>query len=898
MEASPPSDRPEWQQALRDRCHHPSGTFVAFTSEDVEQSIPDRFEHIVRMWPDRLAIKTRRQSLTYVELNDAADRVARAIGDRRGREPEPVAVLAEPDVPGIVALLGVLKSGKFYVPVDPTFPTARIAHMLDDCQATLIMTTEDHAASAAPLAGARREILTIEALGSDPAAALPYPGISPDALACLLYTSGSSGQPKGVMENHRNLLHEIMRLTTEFHVCREDRITLLTSLSFSGSGRSIYGSLLNGAGLFPYDMRTRGPAGLARLLMDEGVTIYRSGPTAFRQFVETLTGREEFPRLRLITTAGEPVLKTDVELYRRHFDRDCLFVNGLRSTEAGSIRHYFMDKDTETPEAAIPVGFPVPDTHIVLIDDDGHEVRWGEVGEITVRSRYLSPGYWQRTELTKAKFLAAPRDGGARTFLTGDLGLMRPDGCLVHLGRKDAQVKVRGQRVEPAEIEEALLALPSVKEAVVVSGSARPGEVRLVAYVVPETDATPTTSALRRALAERLPDYMVPSRYVVLNALPVTPTGKLDRRALPSPGHLRPALDSAFLSPRSSSEKALVEIWADVLDLDEVGIHDDFFDLGGDSLRAAELLAEVETRFGRRLPDTVLLQAPTVEQLARIVSQDDGVAPHRALVAIRDTGHRPPLFCVPGHLGTVLCFRELARHVGADHPVYGLEARGLNGVEPPHATIEAMAAAYLTEILAREPTGPYFLLGYCFGGRVAFEMARQLVAGGRTVGLLGLLDSYGPGGRPGARSSLGRRTLRRAVQRLSEEAERLALLGRREKLAYPARLMGRVQARVGKRFERALGRTPASDAASRVADAHLQAARNHRPEIYPGPAILFRTGRAPTHRFIDPGFGWGHWVAGGLTVRFIPGRPGGAIKDDRARVLAAELRPWLGVGPA
>jgi thioesterase domain-containing protein len=284
-----------------------------------------------------------------------------------------------------------------------------------------------------------------------------------------------------------------------------------------------------------------------------------------------------------------------------------------------------------------------------------------------------------------------------------------------------------------------------------------------------------------------------------------------------------------------------------------------------------------------------------VEQLARILSQDAGTASPRSLVALRATGDRPPLFCVPGHLGTLLCFHELAGHLGPEQPVYGLEARGLDGSEPPHTTIEAMAAAYVTEILAREADGPYFLAGYCFGGRVAFEMARQLVAGGREVGLLARLDSYGPGGGPGAMGlPPGRRLLRRVVRRVSEETEHLAFLGPREKLAYAMVKIGRVPARLGKRVEHALGFAPAADVAfRRVADVHRRAVRSYRPGVYPGPAVLFRAGRHHAHHFVDPEFGWSGWVAGGLTVRLIAVGPGAVIKGDCARALAEELRPWL-----
>jgi thioesterase domain-containing protein len=270
-----------------------------------------------------------------------------------------------------------------------------------------------------------------------------------------------------------------------------------------------------------------------------------------------------------------------------------------------------------------------------------------------------------------------------------------------------------------------------------------------------------------------------------------------------------------------------------------------------------------------------------------VLTTDGQTVSRRSLVPLRRTGHRPALFCVPGHFGTVLCFEELAQHLGPDQPVYGLEARGLDGVEAPHTTIEAMAAAYLDEILDLQPTGPFFLVGYCFGGRVAFEMARQLVAGGHAVGLLALLDSYGPGTTaPG----VGGHFLRRVARRLSEEAEHLALLGPRDRLAYAVTKIGRVPARVAKRFERALGLASAADGTfHRVAEAHRRAVRAYRPAAYPGPAVLFRAGRDRAHRFIDPSFGWGGWVAGGLTVRVLPGGPGAVIRGQRARALADAL---------
>lgn len=646
---------PAWQQAIRDKCNHASGTFIEFRQEDIERSIPERFEQMVRMYPERLAVKTSSHQLTYEGLNSAANRVAHAIIDRAGREPEPIALLVEHDVRAIIALVGILKSGKFYVPLDPLFPNARTAYMLDDCQARLLMTTTDRMSHAADLAQSRLEVLNIDGLDPKFSTENPHLPIAPDSLAYLLYTSGSSGQPKGVTENHRNLLHEIMRLTNDFHICRQDRITLLNSLSFSGSARSVYGSLLNGASLFPYDIRERGPARLASWLIEEAITIYRSSPTVFRQLAETLTGQERFPALRLITTAGEPALQRDVELYQKHFSENCIFVNGLRITETGSVRHYFIDKETEVSGPTVPVGYPMQDMQILVLDDGGREVPCHEVGEIAVRSRYLSSGYWRRPALTQATFLPDPSGGDERTYLTGDLGVMQSDGCLTHLGRKDSQMKVRGQRIEPAEIEEALLTLDAVKEVVVTVRDVGPDQQCLMAYIVPAPQSAPTPSALRRALAERLPDAMIPSKYVVLEALPLTPTGKVDRRALPAPDTARPALDSPLVKPRTPIEAKLIAIWADVLGLDEVGIHDSFLELGGHSLLATKLIARVIDVFAVELPLRALFEAPTVAEIAVVIIQ------HQANMA--DQGHIERMLVELEALSD-----QQAQHLLADEP--------------------------------------------------------------------------------------------------------------------------------------------------------------------------------------------------------------------------------------
>ena len=458
----PRANIPERQQAIRDRCYHPLGAVMAFDKEHIEQSIPARFEQVVRQYPDRLATQTKGQKLTYDALNRTANRVAHAILKRCSAEQKTVALLLEYGIPLIVAMLGAWKAGKIWTRVAPSLPHARIAYMLEDSLAGLIVTNNEHLPLARAWDQDGRQLVNVDMLepgGGDENLGLT---IAPDAPAYIRYTSGSTGQPKGGMQTHRNFLHGIH----DSYICAEDRVACLDP--------SLLG-LFTGACLYPVHIKEEGLANVANLLMQEDITVYHSVATTFRHFVSTLTGDEAFPKLRLITLNGELVYKRDVELYKKHFSPDCIFVNSLATTETGPVAQYFVDQHTQITDSIVPVGYPVVDKEIVLLDEAGREVGVNEVGEIAVRSQYLFLGYWRRPELTRAVFLPDPEDGHKRIYRTGDLGRMLPDGCLVLLGRKDLQVKIRGNRVELAEIEMALLELAAVKEAVVVDREGVPG---------------------------------------------------------------------------------------------------------------------------------------------------------------------------------------------------------------------------------------------------------------------------------------------------------------------------------------------------------------------------------------------------------------------------------------
>ncbi|HEX2740525.1 MAG TPA: amino acid adenylation domain-containing protein [Rubrobacter sp.] len=600
---------------------HPTNAFIRFEKEETEQSIPQRFEQQVRRYPDRLAVKTKGHQLTYAALNKVANRMARVLLARRGEGPESIALLLEHNASMIGAILGVLKAGKAYVPLDPSFPYARNAYILEDSQAGLIITNDKNRPLADSLGENRHSLIDIDEIGPalpDEDANLP---ISADNLANIIYTSGSTGQPKGVVQNHRNLLNVAMRYTNGLQISAEDRLTLLQSYSVAGSVSNMLGALLNGASLFPHNIKEEGLTSLADWLIEEEITVYHSVPTVFRQFANTLTGKEEFPWLRLVRLGGEPVYPEDVQLYKTYFPSGSIFVNSYGASEAASVLRYCVDKDTEISDAMVPVGYPLGDIEILLLDDDGKAVGFDEVGEIAIKSRHISPGYWHKPDLTRATFITDPQDEGGRIYRTGDLGYRQPDGCLVVTGRNDFRVKIRGFRIEVAEIELALRGLTKVKEAAVVAHEDQRGEKQLAAYVVPQPDHMPTTSELRDFLKDKLPDYMVPSAFVVLDALPLTPNGKLDRLALPAPSLVRPELDTSFVAPRNALEEQLVEIWVEVLGVTRVGVHDDFFELGGHSLRATQLVSRVREVFQAELPLISLFEEPTIAGLAERIEE-------------------------------------------------------------------------------------------------------------------------------------------------------------------------------------------------------------------------------------------------------------------------------------
>jgi amino acid adenylation domain-containing protein len=605
----------------------PAPSFVTFARPDIEQSIPARFKQQVEKYGDQLAVKSGNRSLSYTELNRAANRIAHAVIDRLGATEVPVAVFLRHGMSAVVAILGILKAGKCYVPLDPDYPAARLAAILEESQASLLLTDDADSPSALEFVRDADIILSIDSLDSRLATDDPGLSISPDSLAYLFYTSGSTGRPKGVVQNHRNVLHQIMTYTNALLINPDDHVTQLHSHGFSASRLDIFGALLNGAALFPFSLAEEGMDGLARRLVDEEITIVHWVPTAFRHFAGTLDKDTRFPKVRLIVLGSEPLSSQDLELYRRHFSPVSVLVNRYGATEAGNIRWYFLDQQTALRTGPVPVGYAIEDTEVLLLDEVGKQLGKNQIGEIAVKSSYLSPGYWQRPDLTAAAFSSVSGEPDKKIYRTGDMGQLLGDGSLLHLGRKDFQAKIRGYRVELGEVECALLDHPAVTAAVVAVRQDQYENNYLVAYYVTGSTPAPDHSALLNHLRARLPSYMVPAAFVRLEALPLTPNGKLDRNALPEPDPLRLDSETPAAKPTTGVEKTLTQMWSGVLGIAALGIHDNFFDLGGQSLQAMMMLASMASAFKIVVSIREFFEVPTVAQMAELIrSRSEGVA--------------------------------------------------------------------------------------------------------------------------------------------------------------------------------------------------------------------------------------------------------------------------------
>jgi amino acid adenylation domain-containing protein len=870
---------------IRDECFNPSGS-AEFRRQEVEQSIPNRFEIIVKQFPERIAVKVKSRIVTYSELNAMANRVAHAILSKQSREGRPVGILLEKGIEQVAAMLGILKAGKFFVLLDVGFPPSRIAALVADSEAEVVISDRQFSSGTAGESNSDFEFLLFESMAASGRAENPCLNISPADIACISYTSGSTGQPKGVIQTHRNLLHEYIVRTRSSAVNEQDRIALL-SASTANAISNTFQALLTGATLCPFDVKNEGVHRLASWLVEEKITVCLISSTLFRALCQTLAGAQDFSDLRFLRLRSESARKTEVEQFKKYFSPKCVLVHGLSSSETWALCEYRIGHDTKIPGDELPVGYPVQDKEILLVDEEGRELGPNAVGEIVVRSRYLSPGYWRRPDLTKLRFKADPSDPAKRLYYTGDLGTALADGCLIHKGRKDFRIKIRGYGVDLTEVEQALREHAMVKEAVIISNQSESGEERLIAYVVTDGRVKLNVSELRIFLRSKLPDYMIPSIFVALDTIPLTSSGKIDRMHLPPPAPRRPELIHSYAAPRNLTEEKLEKIWARILGVDRVGIHDDFFDLGGHSLLAVRLISEVELSFGKNIPPSLFIKSPTIAELASVLGKQEQAA-ISPLIAIQPTGSNLPFFCAHG----TDCYGPLARYLGPDQPFYGL-AQHLEGKRVRYTSIETIAAHYVREIRKVQPTGPFYIGGHSIGGLIAFEMAQQLQKADQEVRLLVVMDSGSPpktqpAGKNGARHASGTRSLAESLTLRRLERD-LWLMRHRvmETLRYDTKAAAcEIYHHLGMRLPPALKTFYVDQVV--YGKIYPEAHRNYAPRPYSGQAIYLKS--EDTRERVT---GWEKLMTNGLEIRPVKGNHLTMLVEPNLRSLGETLRECL-----
>ena len=877
--------------------------FIDFPKSEIEQSIPQRFEQQVNKYPHAIAIKTNNQTLTYTQLNENANRLANTILSQRGEQPEVIVLLLEKGADFMTSILGVLKTGKIFVPLDPTFPIDRLTYIIEDSQAVAFITNNLNLDLAWKLAH-NCQLFNIDNIKdnihSNNSEKNPLIKISPETLAYIIYTSGSTGKPKGVVQNHRNSLHYCMNDTKTLLISHQDRVIFLYSCSALGGILCIFYTLLNGASLYPFNVKEEGLTNLVKWLITSEITIYHSFTTLFRHFVDILTDTEQFPKIRLVKLGGEPTLIRDVENYKKYFSANCILYASLGATEAGTFRNFIVDKDTKIANITIPMGYPVQDMEVVILDENGLEIKNGNIGEIALKSEYLALGYWQKPELTQTVFLPDIQNSKKRIYRTGDLGCIQSDGCLVHKGRKDFQVKIRGFRIEVSEIEMELLKIPNFKEAVVVATEDIPENKRLIAYIVAKKQPAPTTKEIRQHLQNKLPEYMLPSAFIFLDSLPLTPNGKLDRKGLAAFNLIKPEGTQKFVNPQNDIESQLIKVWEDLLGVQPIGVQDDFFELGGNSLLAVRLFADIEHKLAQKLPLAALFPSATIAAIAQIIQQEKVLentpkANYSSLVEIQPHGTKPPLFMIHPLGGEVLCYRNLAIHLGLEQPLYGLQLQKANEKQFPIVQVENMASQYLQEIQTLQPQGPYFLGGYSFGGIIAYEIAQQLHCQGQKVAFLAMLDTC----RPGYKRRLS--FLKRIYLHLNYIGQRRSnYISHKAKSFYQHGKFYIKQ--IFQNHLRLITQifnpwTPEINKHLHSHDIYIQAMNTYIFQPYSGQVTLFRTKDENRTEAVgieyDSKFGWGEIITGDLDIKYIPGSHLSLLDEPNVRVLAKQIKICL-----
>ena len=908
-----------------------------------DKCIQQLFEEQVERTPEAIAVIDRDRQLTYRELNNQANQLAHYLRDL-GVAPEVlVGFCVDRSLEMIVGLLGILKAGGAYVPLDPAYPTERLSYMVEDAKISVLL-TQSQLTSQLPEHQAQVVYLDSDwdkiALHSRQN---PQQVNTGDNLAYVIYTSGSTGKPKGVMIPHAALSSFAQTALTEYGIEASDRLLQFASINFDVAVEEIYTCLLSGSTLVVRTNEMIADLGTFCSACQDLQLSVLNLPTAYwhRLAHELANSEVDLPDcVRLVIIGGEKVLPEFVKSWQVYLNRadksnSLQLINAYGPTETTVSAIMYRISANTSIAGEVPIGRPFPHLQTYILDRYHQPVPIGIPGELYIGGDGLARGYLNRPELTAEKFIPNPilpqsplnkgrqRVGrvprleatavgrGDRLYKTGDLVRYLPNGNIEYIGRIDKQVKIRGFRIELGEIETVIARHPDIQQVAVIDREDTPGEKKLAAYLVPENQEF-KSSELRSFLAERLPYYMVPSAYAKLDSLPITPSGKIDRRALPAPDFSRSELRETFVAPRNDLESKLASIWQEVLKLDSIGVKDNFFDLGGHSLLAVSLLTQIEKTFKQNIPLATFLTVPTIEGLARAISQQGSSTSESLLFEIRAKGSKPPLFLINAMGTGMLAYKLLAKYLDPELPVYGIRAVGMDDNRVPHNRIEQMAAAYIEEIRSVQAEGPYFIAGVCTGGTVAFEMASILSSRGLEVAFLGLIDSTA---RPilsdDAEDDSAEETSPTFFDRYIKHNFVLRGLNNlfgvvkdpqlklKDKLSFTSDMVEQLYKKIAYKIESVTYRgneqnLPYQLRRSRVFDAGEEALAHYTPRTYKGSkVILIRANDNPEHIHQNYQLGWDEFVTEELEVYEISADQTTLLFEPHIRTLAAKLNSCL-----
>jgi len=588
---------------------------LPFTRADIEQTVPVRFEQAVRCFPGLVALVGDGQRWTYLDLNRRVNQIAHAIRAFTGPGIGCVAFLLDHSPEMVIATLAVLKAAKVYLAIHPGTPVTAQREIVRDAAPELMLTTAKLESRAREITSGACAVLRLDDIDERYSEADPQVMCKPCDPSTIFYTSGTTGQPKGVLKSHRAVLHRVWLSAQHDAIAPGDRQSLLTYCSFAASESDMFGALLNGATLCVFDIASKGLTSFSAWLDEEQITVLHPPVLLFRRFLSTLEGENLFPSVRLVALAGDMVLSSDVEEWKRHFSKSCSLTHRFSTTETALLTVSRVGPETIPEPGTVLAGRPVADKCLWLIDEAGEIVAAGETGELVVKSSYIADGYWRQPEETAAAFKRDPQAPGQRIYRTGDLGRFSDDGSFEFLGRRDHQVKIRGYRVDTREVDSALLQLDEVDDATTIVQRG-PGEDRLLSFVVLKQGFQFKPSALRERLRTYLPEWKIPARFQSISSLPMTLTGKVDKQRLEKAVRDPLTIESSSAETPLTIEQELAEIWRATLRLDTVGYDDNFLDLGGDSISSLISVNMIERRYGIRVPQAELLQHGTIRQLA------------------------------------------------------------------------------------------------------------------------------------------------------------------------------------------------------------------------------------------------------------------------------------------